>query len=497
MAFDGIEITNRGRNLLAKAEAGLTKITYTKFSVGDGKLSGQLQTALKALINEKVSFPVSRLKIQSENVVVPGFEFSNQGITSGFFFREVGMWATDPDLGEILYAYANSGDGAEYIDAQNASAVLKKLFNLELTVSNTAQVTVVVDDSIIYATPQDVANALKESKGYTDTAINNVKVPDATTTVKGIVRLSADYKSQSATTVPNSKALFDMYNISLVDRGNVFQSNFNFALAVGVWRVNSTSLNPVTDNSPPEASSKGVLFVTSSTGTDGLTVVQVYVDDTGRIFKRVRTVAGAWLDWNELANKNHTHTASDLPSASTQAKGIVQLNTSTSSTATDQAATPSAVKAAYDRADQAFTQASDLKSKVANAITGKGGSANSGMTGDQLAAAITNLPVKRWATGTFNGQTASAISINQDVSMQLSVNSTAFSPSRIFVKVKLDATNGTMYIDAWATCVIGSETAISGRFDNKIRFYNFTQQAGGFSVTMYGSRIQDYAGGAQ
>jgi len=44
-------------------------------------------------------------------------------------------------------------------------------------------------------------------------------------------------------------------------------------------------------------------------------------------------------------------TASDLPSASTSAKGIVQLSTSTSSTSTSLAATPSAVKAAYDLAN--------------------------------------------------------------------------------------------------------------------------------------------------
>ncbi|MFS8213251.1 tail fiber protein [Paenibacillus polymyxa] len=116
------------------------------------------------------------------------------------------------------------------------------------------------------------------------------------------------------------------------------------------------------------------------------------------------------------APKQHSHPASDLPSASTQARGIVQLNTSTGSTATDQAATPSAVKAAndraneaYSRADQAFTQASDLKSKVANAITGKGGSANSGMTGDQLAASILNMPTKRFASGTISASSSKII----------------------------------------------------------------------------------------
>ncbi|WP_342419656.1 phage tail protein [Paenibacillus sp. FSL H8-0168] len=143
------------------------------------------------------------------------------------------------------------------------------------------------------------------------------------------------------------------------------------------------------------------------------------------------------------ASKQHSHLASDLPSASTQARGIVQLNTSTGSTSIDQAATPSAVKAAndraneaYSRADQAFTQASDLKSKVANAITGKGGSANSGMTGDQLAEAISGLSTKKSASGNFNGQ-VSATSTNPLLS--LAVSGLSFTPSIVLVNISISS----------------------------------------------------------
>ncbi len=70
------------------------------------------------------------------------------------------------------------------------------------------------------------------------------------------------------------------------------------------------------------------------------------------------------------APKSHTHPASDLPSASTQARGIVQLNTSTSSTATDQAATPSAVKAAYDAANAAENNAKNASVPRATRLIG-------------------------------------------------------------------------------------------------------------------------------
>lgn len=88
------------------------------------------------------------------------------------------------------------------------------------------------------------------------------------------------------------------------------------------------------------------------------------------------------------APKQHSHPASDLPSASTQVRGIVQLNTSTSSPAIDQAATPSAVKAAMDRANEAFQSASNGKNAVAAAITGKGVPASGSDTFAQLSEKI-------------------------------------------------------------------------------------------------------------
>lgn len=65
------------------------------------------------------------------------------------------------------------------------------------------------------------------------------------------------------------------------------------------------------------------------------------------------------------ANASHSHGASDLPSASTSAKGIVQLSTSTSSTSTSLAATPSAVKAAYDLANSKADSIATVNNKKA------------------------------------------------------------------------------------------------------------------------------------
>ncbi|WP_431090779.1 phage tail protein [Paenibacillus sp. 8b26] len=174
------------------------------------------------------------------------------------------------------------------------------------------------------------------------------------------------------------------------------------------------------------------------------------------------------------APKVHSHSASELPSASTQARGIVQLNTSTGSAATDQAATPSAVKAVNDRANEAYnlaqqslTQAVDLKNKIVGAINGKFGGANNDMSSDQIAAVITNAPVKRFASGTFNGQNAQASSWGMSISMPVSVGGLSFTPSSVFIRVKLTESDGFRQVEGFArTSTSGDDTIYGWRGNN-------------------------------
>lgn len=61
-----------------------------------------------------------------------------------------------------------------------------------------------------------------------------------------------------------------------------------------------------------------------------------------------------------------------IPPATLTEAGIVQLSSATDSTSEAMAATPKAVKLAYDRAEQAFQSASNGKELIASAVTGKG-----------------------------------------------------------------------------------------------------------------------------
>ena len=76
----------------------------------------------------------------------------------------------------------------------------------------------------------------------------------------------------------------------------------------------------------------------------------------------IGTITGVSANGTSVA----TSGVANIPAASTSAYGVTQLSSSTSSTSTTLAATPSAVKAAYDRASTAITNASTNATAITN-----------------------------------------------------------------------------------------------------------------------------------
>ena len=100
--FGGLILTNKGRNLLIKGQLGAV-INYNRIAIGDGELGGSSMIDLTVLKHEVKTLTITKLKALTEGRFVVGSAFTNNDITSGFYYREIGLFAQDPDLGEILY----------------------------------------------------------------------------------------------------------------------------------------------------------------------------------------------------------------------------------------------------------------------------------------------------------------------------------------------------------------------------------------------------------
>lgn len=213
-AFGGLILTNKGRALQAKAQAGAT-LHFNRIGVGDGNLGGQLIPNLTALINPKMSLSINKLKTQSGGKAIVGAVLSNQDVTVGFYFREIGVFAQDPDEGEILYCYGNAGAGAEYIPAAGGPDVVEKQIDIITMIANAANVTASVASGI-YALSEDVGDmstvptSAKNAAGAITElyeALENADIPDATLTTKGKVQLSSATNSTAEDRAATPKAV--------------------------------------------------------------------------------------------------------------------------------------------------------------------------------------------------------------------------------------------------------------------------------------------------
>lgn len=153
MSFSTILFTEKGRTLQAKALAGAT-LNFTSISMGSGSLSGQSQLTLTSLIEPKVVLNIAELNHDLNYATIKG-NFSNSDINIGFYWREIGVFALDPDLGEILYCYGNAGALAEYIPPQT-SEIIEKVVGVSVIVGNASSVTAVINESIVYASKAEL-----------------------------------------------------------------------------------------------------------------------------------------------------------------------------------------------------------------------------------------------------------------------------------------------------------------------------------------------------
>jgi len=153
--FRGTILTVKGRNLLAKAQTG-AQLSFTKIKLGDGLWSSDTDpTQLNDLVSPKMDWPIEDIRIVGDGTVRLRFILTNTGLSQGFFMREIGIYAQDPDLGEILYAVAYAGDRADFIPADGVTKV-ENVVDIYTVIANAQNVTAVISDTGILATKRDI-----------------------------------------------------------------------------------------------------------------------------------------------------------------------------------------------------------------------------------------------------------------------------------------------------------------------------------------------------
>jgi len=148
MSFsNGPVFTAAGQALHARAIAG-DALTFTKMQMGDGDLGSARIENLTKLVHEVASVNISALRHNGNFAKISGV-FTNADTKTGFYWKEIGLFAADPDhpndrTKDILYCYQNAGSLAEYIPAAGSDLITKRI-TIAAIVGNASTVTATLE----------------------------------------------------------------------------------------------------------------------------------------------------------------------------------------------------------------------------------------------------------------------------------------------------------------------------------------------------------------
>lgn len=158
MAFRNLMLTTSGMILYAKAQQG-KPLHLSRVAVGDGLLSGgDSMVNRPGLKSERASFLIDYVHIAASNSAAEILTtMRNDELEEGFYFRELGIFAVDPDSGEEqLYLYDNAGQDGEYIPAASENVKVVERLKMIVRLENTPNVTFTASGNPLYLTVDDI-----------------------------------------------------------------------------------------------------------------------------------------------------------------------------------------------------------------------------------------------------------------------------------------------------------------------------------------------------
>lgn len=140
-------LTKQGLKLQAKVDAG-NAMQLTKCRLGSGMIgSGQQLEDLTELVAPVQTLPIASVTYSDDShACIISAVTDNSTVTTGYYLREFGIYAKDPDDGEILYAVASDSE-PDFIPAKGTSTVISQEIGVALTFANAANVTAAVNTS--------------------------------------------------------------------------------------------------------------------------------------------------------------------------------------------------------------------------------------------------------------------------------------------------------------------------------------------------------------
>ena len=160
-------ITDSGRVLLSHVQLGAV-FTPTRIVIGSGSPpSGTTVRTIKAVVTPVQTLTISKKKRGNDGTVTIGGVYSNETVSTSFYFRELGLYAKavyadGTEAAEVLYSYGNAGSTADLMPAYTAGQPVEREINLVTYIGNDTAVDLTIESGV-YASQEKVQEMIDAS----------------------------------------------------------------------------------------------------------------------------------------------------------------------------------------------------------------------------------------------------------------------------------------------------------------------------------------------
>lgn len=161
-------VTNRGRSLLAKALARGFAVQFVAAEIGTGAAGTDEQImAYNSLVNKFDNAVMGGRNYDGASSCKFSVQYTTSGIVSTVYITEIGIYATDPDDGKILFSYTTFGSDADRL-FPNSQASIYRVYDVAVLFSAAGGVTVTIDPTALLKANQAAASPQAGKLLYVD-----------------------------------------------------------------------------------------------------------------------------------------------------------------------------------------------------------------------------------------------------------------------------------------------------------------------------------------
>lgn len=191
----GTVLTKKGIRLIAKILGSETVLKITRASVGTGRVPDGIEIREMEDLNcFKKDGKISRVsKVEGENQVDISIQVDSIDVDENFVITEAGIFAEDPDEGEILYGYLDMTDDPQLVyHSRNAISKMVEI-TMAIIVATTDRIHVEIHPGSLVSIG-DFEKFKLEIRNYSETTIREA-VDDLRSQIGDLSKLITENKS--------------------------------------------------------------------------------------------------------------------------------------------------------------------------------------------------------------------------------------------------------------------------------------------------------------